>query len=166
MVKGKVIPGISNRRKSFLAYAPVFLWIGVIFYLSSSQGSMSETSRIIGPLLHFLFPAASEQTLVTVHGLIRKSAHFTEYTILAYLTVRAGSKSSVEALRKHRFVLAFVLGAVVAIIDEFNQSHDPSRTGSVLDILLDISGGLVLILIMWRLKWSKPLIAEEGPPVV
>lgn len=116
---------------------------------------MSETSRFIGPLLHFLFPSAAEETLVTIHGYIRKSAHFTEYAILAFLAVRALSRSSIDTVQKLRFILPLFLVSLVAAIDEFNQSHDPSRTGSVLDILLDVSGGLVLVLILWLAKWPR-----------
>jgi VanZ family protein len=116
---------------------------------------MAETSRFIGPLLHFLFPSASAETLVALHGYIRKSAHFTGYAILAFLTIRAVTDSSVQAFRNFRFVIAFILVATVAVLDEFNQSLNPSRTGSVLDILLDVSGGVAMILILWLAKWPR-----------
>ena len=66
-----------DRRALLLQYAPVVFWIAVIFFLSSDQGSMSQTSRFIRPLLEFLFPAAPEETLLIYHGYIRKAAHFT-----------------------------------------------------------------------------------------
>jgi len=157
------VPNTSslNRRVLFLSYAPVFLWIGVIFYLSSSNGSMAETSRFIGPLLHFLFPSAAEETLVALHGFIRKSAHFIGYAILAFLTVRAITSSPAEAVRKYRLVIPLILVSLIAVIDEFNQSRNPSRTGSVLDVLLDISGGVAMVVTLWLANWPRLPAGEE-----
>lgn len=134
-------------------YAPVVVWIGVIFYLSSDQGSMSQTSRFIRPLLEFLFPAAPEETLRIYHGYIRKAAHFTEYAVLAFLAVRAFAASA--RLHKWRYILPLLLVTCVAAIDEFNQSFEFSRTGSILDVMLDISGSVVMIAVLRLLNWPR-----------
>ena len=110
---------------------------------------MSNTSRFIRPLLEFLFPNASEETLVIYHGYIRKFAHITEYAILAFWASRAFFNSSQKFTRRFWFVLAFVLVLLVASIDEMNQSFLASRTGSIYDVLLDSSGGLAMILIFY-----------------
>jgi VanZ family protein len=136
-------------RGRFIRFAPVVLWAGVIFFLSSPQGSMAQTSRLIGPILHFLFPEASDQLLQIYHQYIRKTAHFTEYAILAYLSARALTQSSRPFLQRFRLLLPLVLVALVASIDEFNQSFEPSRTGSFLDVLLDLSGGCFTIAALW-----------------
>lgn len=144
-----------DRRALLLQYAPVVFWIAVIFFLSSDQGSMSQTSRFIRPLLEFLFPAAPEETLLIYHGYIRKAAHFTEYAILAFLAVRALSTPSAVRLHKWRYVLALLLVVAVATIDEFHQSFEISRTGSIIDVILDISGGIVMIATLFLLKLPR-----------
>lgn len=111
---------------------------------------MSQTSRFIRPLLEFLFPAAPEQTLIIYHSYIRKAAHFTEYAILAFLAVRA--LAATARLHTWRFILPLLLVVAVAVIDEFNQSFEVSRTGSIQDVLLDISGGVVMITMLFLLK--------------
>jgi len=136
----------AKRRERFFRYAPLFLWIGVIFLASTTQASMSNTSRFIRPLLMFLFPDAPEETLIVYHNFIRKAAHFTEYAALAFFAARAFSTSSVKFLQKFWFVFAFVLVILVALIDETNQSFNSARTGSIYDVLLDCSGGLTMIL--------------------
>ncbi len=65
---------------------PLVIWMAVILGLGFGEASMSETSRFIRPLLIFLFPNAPEATIAVYHGLIRKSAHVTEYAILAFLS--------------------------------------------------------------------------------
>jgi VanZ family protein len=133
-------PETKRRREWLTLYAPLLLWIGVIFLLSSSQGASGRTSLIIRPLLEFLFPSAPEQTLVFYHGLIRKGAHFTEYAVLGLLACRA-----FRSLRQF-VLLALGLVLLVASLDEFNQSFNPLRTGSPWDVAIDVSGGVLAIL--------------------
>ncbi len=110
---------------------------------------MAQTSRFILPLLHFLFPAASEATLQIYHGYIRKLAHFTEYSILAVLVFRALHTSTEPLLQKYKFYLPVLLVFVIACLDEFNQSFEASRTASFRDVMLDLSGGLVTVTVVW-----------------
>jgi len=107
----------NKRRGRIIRYAPLVLWIGVILFLSSSQASMSNTSRFIRPLLEFLFPSASEETLILYHGYIRKLAHLTEYAGLAFWAFRAFSNSNLKNLRRFWFIFAFLLVILIALID-------------------------------------------------
>lgn len=136
-------------------YAPVLLWLCVIFYLSSGSGSAAETSRIIGPLVKFFFPAVEESTLQAIHAFIRKAAHVTEYAILAALAARVALRSGVSWIRDYWAVLPLFLVAATAAADEFNQSFNAQRTGSPWDVLLDISGGSAALVILWLLKKRK-----------
>ncbi len=144
----------NKRRGRIIRYAPLVLWIGVILFLSTSQASMSNTSRFIRPLLEFLFPNAAEETLIIYHGYIRKLAHLTEYAILAFWAFWAFSNSNLKKLRRFWFVFAFLLVLLIASIDETNQSYLASRTGSIYDVLLDVSGGLIMLifLILYRFR--------------
>ncbi len=128
------------RRERLIRYTPFVLWTAVVLGFSTSGASMSRTSRIIRPILEFLFPGAPEATLVFYHGLIRKSAHFFEYALLSLLAIRAFTGSSRHFLTDHPFISAVLAAVTVAAIDEFNQSFDPSRTGQFRDVLLDFSG--------------------------
>ena len=110
---------------------------------------MSHTSRFIGPLLHFLFPTTPEETLLIYHGYIRKAAHFTEYCILALFGFRFLSGLTGTLWARYRFILPVLFVALVASIDEFNQSFEPSRTSSLYDVLLDISGGVGAVIMLW-----------------
>jgi VanZ family protein len=132
-------------RKRLIRYGPLVIWIAAIFFFSSTAASASETSRIIGPLLHFLFPSAPPETLQQYHFFIRKCAHVTEYAVLTIFALR--SFSADPPLDRWKYVIAFGLAAMIAIADEVNQSFEPSRTSSPYDVLIDISGALLVILI-------------------
>jgi VanZ family protein len=77
---------LGTRLKLWL---PAVAWAGVISILSTEVFSSDHTSRFIVPVLHWLFPAASADTLEFLHMLVRKSAHLTEYFILSFLLMRA-----------------------------------------------------------------------------
>lgn len=147
----------TDRRGRILRYAPLILWIGVVLFLSTGQASMSNTSRFIRPLLEFLFPNAPVETLDVYHAYIRKLAHITEYAILAFWASRAFIYSSRKTLRRFWFACAFATVLLVASIDETNQSYIASRTGSIYDVALDVSGGLAMILIFYLAKSRLPI---------
>ena len=139
----------SNRRRGrFIRYAPLFLWVAVVLFASTGNASMSETSRFIRPLLHFLFPSAPEETLIGYHAFVRKCAHFTEYAALAFLSWRAFRHSSVAVLQKFWFAFAFLIVLFVASVDEYNQSFNRARTGSIYDVALDCAGGLTMLALL------------------
>ena len=146
---------VGTWRRWLMNYPPVFLWICVIFFLASSSGSSAETSKIIGSLIKFFFPSADEAFIAIVHAIVRKTAHLTEYAILASLAARAFLTSSSAWLRKYWALWAILLVAVAASLDEFNQSFNVQRTGSPMDTLLDISGGLLALTLIWMIRKRK-----------
>ncbi len=154
----------SNWRVWLIAYAPLFVWIGVIFYLSSSSGSMTATSRFIRPLLEFLFPASSEEVLLTYHFYIRNLAHVSVYAILGFFAIRAFLQWSNRSRVKFALAMSLIVVFSVAVADEFNQSFNTLRTSSAGDVLLDCIGGLSAIVTYFAIRryFAKP--AETSLP--
>lgn len=119
-------------------------------FASSAQFNAANTSRIIGPLVLWMFPDTSPETLANIHFVTRKLAHFAEYAVLGFLAARALRTSSKALLHNRWFLLSFILVAVYALIDEYHQSFVPSRTASFVDSLIDIAGGLTTLLLIRR----------------
>jgi VanZ family protein len=115
-------------------WTPVVLWAVLIFVLSTEYFSSASTARIIVPILQWLMPAASAVTVESLHGLIRKSAHFTEYSILFWLLLRGPMAG--------RPYLALAVCALYAFSDEGHQIFVPGRTASIYDVGIDFSGAL------------------------
>ena len=116
-----------------------------------------NTSRIIGPVLLWLFPNTTPATLALIHFSVRKAAHLGEYAVLGLLAARAFSKSSHLLLKHHWFLAALSLIVVYALLDEYHQSFVPSRTGSVYDSLIDSIGGLAALILVsrWKRRQNK-----------
>ena len=120
---------------------PALAWAVVISLFSTGTFTSENTSRIIIPLLHWLFPAAPEATLRFMHHIIRKCGHFTEYFVLSLLILQ-GIRAGRHGTRLAWAAVAILLVAGYAALDEFHQSFVPGRTPAVSDVLLDTSGGI------------------------
>ena len=132
----------TKSRERLWRYGPLIVWLVFIAFASSVEFSAENTSRVIRPLVLWLFPNISEGRIAFVHFLTRKTAHFTEFAVLGVLAARAFSVSSQYMLRRRWFAASLLLVVVWALLDEFHQSFVPSRTASLYDSLIDISGGL------------------------
>ena len=142
---------VSQKRKTLLEralrYGPLLLWLFFISFASTGEFSADNTSLYVRPLLLWLFPDATEATLATLHFLIRKAGHFIEYAILGYLARRAFIASSNSFIRRRWFELGLAIVVLNALLDEFHQSFVPTRTASLGDSLIDILGGLTVLLL-------------------
>lgn len=129
-------------------YLPLLVWLAFISFASSDNFSASNTSRIIGPLILRLFPNTSPETLAVIHFIVRKIAHFTEYAILGFLAARAFRTSPRPAINQRWFLICLTLIIVYALMDEYHQTFVPSRTPSIYDSMIDVTGGLIALLIV------------------
>ena len=132
----------------------------VIFGASTGLGSPEHTSRFVRPILLWLFPHISEDTIDLVHHCVRKTAHCVEYSILAFLIWRVVRASAAVALQRpsRHFRLALLLAALYAATDETHQLFVPGREAAVGDVLLDTCGAAVGLAVTWcvvRMRKSK-----------
>ena len=145
---------IKRRTRAFLSrYVPLLLWMAFISFASTGNFSAGNTSRIIGPLVLWLFPDTTPETLLVIHGVTRKLAHLSEYALLGILAARAFRGSPRAWLRERWFLVSLSLIVVYALLDEYHQTFIPSRTGTIYDSLIDMTGGLTALLIVRRRDW-------------
>ena len=123
-------------------WLPVFIWLGIIFILSS-------------------IPASSLPQMPTEswNFWAHRSAHAGEYSVLGVLTIRAysiqGSKMEVKAIL---YLSLFIL--LSGLLDEWHQSFVPGRHAQLIDALFDTICGAsgMLIYAQWQ-KRCKSLDA-------
>lgn len=154
-MRASLLGGAAGWRGRLWRYGPLVAWVAVIFFASTGNLSASNTSRIVRPLLLWLFPAITEPELMQAHFFVRKAAHFTEYAVLALLAARAFLSSSRVWLRRRWPVAAFALVAACSLLDEYHQSFLDTRTGTVYDSLIDMTGGAFALAALALLRAAR-----------
>ncbi len=129
-------------------WGPPALWMGIISGFSTDAFSAEETGRFLLPLLRWMLPGISPETLDFVHVVIRKGMHVTEFGVLALLWYRA-LRWGKPGWNGRTALGAFLLSAGFALADEFHQAFVPSRTGSLVDAGWDSLGAILSVVSRW-----------------
>ncbi len=116
--------GFRDRMKIVL----LVLWSGVIFFFSSLPGQGTIADMLT--------------------GVARKSAHFGEYAILMFLVYKALRLWLHESFSKALFA-GILLAGLYAASDEFHQWFVPGRTATVRDVIIDLSGILIMACLIY-----------------
>jgi VanZ family protein len=140
-------------------WVPVFVWMGVIFLGSCDSHSSQHSSRLLGPLLHWLFPGLSNANIDEIVFGFRKLAHLTEYgvlSLLVWLALRRPVRNDPRPWSWPQARLTTLLCAFYAGTDEFHQLFVPTREARVHDVALDSCGAFLALLLLWRVgRWCK-----------
>jgi VanZ family protein len=144
---------LNNDRHYLLkTWIAAVLWLIVIAIESSAMLSAHNTSRILYPILHFLF-GMDMPHFEYWHFFIRKGGHVVGYAILSILLFRAW-RATLPAMNNARWTLRWAAialfgTALVASLDEWHQSFIPSRTGRWQDVVLDTCAGIAAQMILF-----------------
>jgi VanZ family protein len=135
--------------------------MAAIMWFSTGDFSAENTGSLLRPLLQWLLPGLTAPQIAAVHALIRKSAHVTEYAVLAALWFVALTRER-RLTPRHAAWLAFLVAVAWACLDELHQATEPSRTASAMDVAIDATGALVASTI-GRYGWGRALdVASAG----
>jgi VanZ family protein len=152
-----------NFQRFIKYWLPLVLWLGVIFLGSTDLMSAEHTSRFIVPFLRWLKPDISPETLVSIHFIVRKCAHVSEYAVLALLLLRAAiCMTNLKRPMSILYPSVWVACLFVAATDEFHQTFVASRGASVRDIMIDSGGAILGLLIGAAFVMSRSTRREKN----
>lgn len=133
-------------------------WMIVIFSFSAKPGNESEEQSLKAGMLVcqvFVpgFDDLSEQQQLHMAQVIdhpvRKTAHATEYALLAGLVLGA---VTVNVVRLKNVIISVCVAALYASTDEFHQLFVPGRSAQVKDVLIDSSGAIIGALVIYGIS--------------
>lgn len=129
--------------KKIISWILVILWAYIIFSFSNQTGENSGglSIRITEFILNLFNLEVNKETLDTLHFLIRKTAHFTEYAIFAIFIFNA-VYNSFKLNLKYISLISFLSAALYSLSDEFHQLFIADRVGSLTDCIIDSCGAL------------------------
>jgi VanZ family protein len=136
---------LSSRLKYWL---PAMIIAILISIFSMTYFSSEETARVIFPLLHWLFPSASQHLLHFAHFVIRKLAHITEFAVFS-VAVFHGVRGNRTGWKFNWAILTLLIAVAYAGLDEWHQSFAPMREPRIRDVIIDGFGALLAQLMVW-----------------
>nr|WP_256217695.1 VanZ family protein [Paenibacillus sp. OV219] len=113
--------------------------------------------------IHYLHSAisAKQQPFQFMEFIFRKSAHLFVYGMFAIVMYVAFIPFRFKAVRGAAASLAVV--ACIACFDEWNQKYTAQRTSTILDVFVDVTGGLIfLIIALLLIRWIKISIRRKS----
>ncbi|MCR5278414.1 MAG: VanZ family protein [Lachnospiraceae bacterium] len=155
-----------SKKKTILTriarFLPMILIMAAIFAFSAMPGEESGNASgsivkvVVEVVEKVSHEAVTEDRTETIHFVIRKIAHFTEFMILGMTAVLAFYNKGRKWL--YNFLLPAVVSAVYAMSDEFHQMFVADRGPSVRDVCIDSTGaltGAVIILLAVHFHYVK-----------
>ncbi len=141
--------------KRVLLISVLLIYMGIIFYFSHQTGVSSQSSSdiLVDGYVNIL---NSNLDLEVVSLVIRKSAHFISFGILASVMFFTLKSFKVNILKN--IIISFIFTAFYAATDEFHQTFIIGRSGEVKDVLIDSMGAIFFLLVLYliyRRRYDK-----------
>jgi VanZ family protein len=155
---------------SLLLWSIVLGWMWIIFSLSSE--TVYESSERSMKLFDFVKKQFSLNVSVFF---LRKAAHFVEYAMLTLFsffafasTFRVSDKNPLVEIPAKEMKSSFQTNAMLsiwitvlfAVFDEYHQIFVFGRNANIIDVLIDICGGVV-VLLLFRLVVAIILLHKK-----
>lgn len=139
----------------------LILWMGVIFTFSNQNAEVSEnvsdgfTSKVVDTVATVKKDESIKENKKEIiedsRFFIRKTAHFFLYLVLGiliYLNVK-------DVKKINPIIISLMFCILYACSDEIHQMFINERTAKVLDILIDTTGSLTGILLIYLFSSKK-----------
>ena len=124
-------------------------WAATIYQLSTSSYGSALTAWLLRQALDFLHISISAAACQSLHHFIRKLAHLSEYAMFALLLYGALCGGKSYAWQARRAAWCIGIAGIYSLTDEFHQLFVPERGASLLDSLLDTTGGALAMLALY-----------------
>lgn len=155
------------KKLRFLLFTPAVVLMCFIYSLSGADGeeSSSLSLRVTQGIVScidavFSLDDSEEQNLVgKLHLPVRKLAHMSEYALL-YLLIYLPSLTYALRYKWFYYIIPLVVSFIYACSDEFHQSMIDARCGCFSDVLIDMSGVVIMgvVLAVWKVlrgRWKR-----------
>ena len=129
--------------------------------MSTDTLSSEHTAWVFEPILRWMIPSLTADQFETVHHVIRKCAHISEYFVFWLLLYR-GVRGDRKGWRCTWGLAALFCAAGYSVLDEIHQAFVASRTASAYDSLLDSIGALAAFGVLWAwFRWRRSAREEK-----
>ena len=145
-------------------WLPVAAWAVLITFFSTNTFDGGLSRGIVRSVLLFFSPEISLETIELVHFAVRKLAHMFEYFVLTLLLYRGIRRDASNGSPRRWALLSLLLAVGFAGLDEFHQSFESKRVGSLIDVGFDAVGVMIAQVLLWLDPQRRACMAKKNKP--
>jgi VanZ family protein len=138
-----------NNKFKYIAYTLNILWCFVIFYLSNQTSDISGSNSL--NILSNIFVNMNSDALENLNMIFREFMHAAVFLVLGILTY-ISFFHSIKKSYKVLFIYSLIFCGLYALSDEIHQLFVIGRTFQLIDLVLDFTGSLIGIYLVYLLK--------------
>jgi VanZ family protein len=142
---------ISSKRRVGLRLATL-AWAVLVFYLSTERFGSDFSQGLVAQALTLLHITVSPRTFHILDVLLRKTAHITEYGILASLVYGSFAEQQPFRWRLRQAIWCIGIVGLYSLTDELHQRYVPGRNASLLDCGIDVAGAAIALIIIFEAR--------------
>ncbi len=155
----------------YISWMPAALIMLMIFLFSAKPAEVSGKSSLAiskvvlsayEQIVDYVPDTAEAELLDRIDHIVRKTAHFIEYALLA--AAIALHCRVIKTKVSYGLLLSILIAGLYACTDEYHQTFVPGRSGQLSDVLLDTIGAaagaicfslLGILVRHWKLRKSR-----------
>lgn len=144
-----------KKNRIIFSWILLVIWMIFIFYMSAQPDDISNSqSGFVIKLLQSIGIDSSGNNIGLLTTIVRKGAHFSEYAILGLLSYNVMKN---YFTKKRARIVAVLIVFFYACSDEFHQLFVSGRAGKITDVIIDTSGGIFSVLVIWMINLKNKL---------
>lgn len=144
-----------KKNRIIFSWIILVIWMIFIFYMSAQPADISNSqSGFVIKLLKSIGIDSSGNNIGLLTTIVRKGAHFSEYAILGLLSYNVMKN---YFTKKRARIVAVLIVFFYACSDEFHQLFVSGRAGKITDVIIDTSGGIFSVLVIWMINLKNKL---------
>ena len=145
-----------KKTKLIICLLLITVWMGIIFLFSNmdsnssndkSKGVIDQTIELLQEtgIIDDLTETEKKELVNKLNMPLRKCMHVSVYFVLAILIVVLLKKINIKILNP--FLLTIIICFIYACADEYHQTFIGGRTGQLSDVIIDITGSIIALII-------------------
>jgi VanZ family protein len=127
-------------------------WAVLVFYLSTERFGSDFSRAVVAQALMLLHISVAPRTFHILDTLLRKSAHITEYGILAFLVYGSFGEQQPFRWRLRQAMWCIGIVGLYSLTDELHQRYVPGRNASLVDCGIDVAGAAIAVFMIYEAR--------------
>src|SRR5271157_4125928 len=145
-------PDLNFSKRRVALRLATLAWAVLVFYLSTERFGSDFSESVVAHALTLLHISVSPRTFHILDVLLRKTAHITEYGVLASLVYGSFAEQQPFQWRLRQAIWCIGIVGLYSLTDELHQRYVPGRHASLVDCGIDVAGAAIAVIMIFEAR--------------